>query len=127
MLEADRPLLPVLSSHVGGRDAMTCHYRCGNACDHPVPNRSANEYLGDIVNAALSRRGVFQAGALVVGVAAAGTVAVTPAAAAHGGRPGALTFPPVPPNQLDRVVVPGGYDHAVVIRWGDPVLPGAPA
>jgi hypothetical protein len=22
----------------GGRDAMTCLYRCGNACDRPVPN-----------------------------------------------------------------------------------------
>jgi hypothetical protein len=24
-------------------------------------------------------------------------------------------------------VVPNGYDHAVVIRWGDPILPGTPA
>jgi secreted PhoX family phosphatase len=126
MLEAHHRPLPILGSHAGGRDAMTCLYRCGNACDHPVPNRSGNEYLGDIVNAALSRRGVFQAGALVLGVAAAGTAAVsTPAAAAA--RPGALTFTPVPPNELDRVVVPAGYQHAVVIRWGDPVLPGAPA
>ncbi len=124
MHEPHRRLLPVLGRHAGGRDAMTCLYRCGNACDHPVPNRSANPYLGDIVNAALSRRGVFQAGALVLGVAATGAVA-TPATA--GGRRGALTFTPVPPNELDRVVVPAGYQHAVVIRWGDPVLPGAPA
>ncbi|MET0417476.1 MAG: PhoX family phosphatase [Actinoplanes sp.] len=117
--------LPLLGRHEGGRDPMTCLFRCGNACDHPQPNRSANPYLGDIVNAALSRRGVFQAGALVLGVAAVGVA--TPSAASAGGRPGALTFTPVPPNELDRVVVPGGYDHAVVIRWGDPVLPGAPA
>ncbi|MFD0820714.1 PhoX family protein, partial [Micromonospora zhanjiangensis] len=39
---------------------------------------------------------------------------------------GALTFKPIPPNKLDTLVVPNGYDHAVVARWGDPVLPGAP-
>ncbi|MEU4160816.1 PhoX family phosphatase [Actinoplanes sp. NPDC026670] len=113
--------LPIVGGH--GRDPKTCLYRCGNACDHPVPNRSANPYLGDIVNAALSRRRVVQAGALVLGVAAV----TSPAPAAAKGRPGELTFTPVPPNELDRVVVPSGYQHAVVIRWGDPVLPGAPA
>ncbi|MEV6494739.1 phosphatase, partial [Actinoplanes sp. NPDC051633] len=62
-------LLPLLG-HTGGRDPMTCLYRCGNACDHPVPNDSDNPYLGDIV---ASRRGIFRAGALgavVLGVGA---------------------------------------------------------
>ncbi|QRN79866.1 MAG: PhoX family phosphatase, partial [Nocardiopsis sp. BM-2018] len=36
------------------------------------------------------------------------------------------TFKSVQPNTLDQVSVPGGYDHHVIIRWGDPVLPGAP-
>ncbi|MEU8616172.1 hypothetical protein AB0C29_50150 [Actinoplanes sp. NPDC048791] len=48
----DRPrLLPLLgpAGHAG-RDPKTCLYRCGNACDHPVPNESANPYLGDVVN-----------------------------------------------------------------------------
>jgi secreted PhoX family phosphatase len=127
-----RPLLPLLG-HGGGRDAMTCLYRCGNACDHPVPNESANPYFGDVVNAAVSRRGLLgagaAAGALVLGLPgkpAAATAAATDAPAA--GRPAsALTFKPIPPNELDTLIVPNGYDHAVVIRWGDPVLPGAPA
>ncbi|MEU4222162.1 phosphatase, partial [Actinoplanes sp. NPDC026623] len=62
----ERPrLLPLLgqAGH-GGRDPMTCLYRCGNACDHPVPNESANPYLGDVVNAEISRRGVVRAGAV---------------------------------------------------------------
>ncbi|WP_422737859.1 PhoX family protein [Micromonospora sp. WMMD729] len=148
---SDRPrLLPLLTGkRHGTRDAMTCLYRCGNACDHPVPNTSDNAYFGDVVDAEVSRRGVVRAGAvgaLVLGFggAAAGALAgAAPAAAAPTapevpenfgfGRPttgvgsGALTFKPIPPNKLDTLVVPNGYDHAVVIKWGDPVLPGAPA
>ncbi|PWU48754.1 phosphatase [Micromonospora sp. S4605] len=147
---SDRPrLLPLLgATRHGGRDAMTCLYRCGNACDHPVPNTSDNTYFGDVVGAEVTRRGVVRAGAvgaLVLGFggAAAGALAgAAPAAAAPAtpvvpeaagfGRPGqgvgngALTFAPIPPNKLDTLVVPNGYDHSVVIRWGDPVLPGAP-
>ncbi|MGW4294950.1 phosphatase, partial [Micromonospora chersina] len=62
---SDRPrLLPLLgATRHGARDAMTCQYRCGNACDHPVPNRSDNPYFGDLVDAEVSRRGVVRAGA----------------------------------------------------------------
>ncbi|TDB74570.1 PhoX family phosphatase [Micromonospora sp. KC723] len=144
---SDRPrLLPLLGTpRHGSRDAMTCLYRCGNACDHPVPNTSDNAYFGDIVSAEVSRRGVVRAGAvgaLVLGFGAAGAAGGTPATAAPAtpvvpevtgfGRPrppagtGALTFKPIPPNKLDTLVVPNGYDHSVVIRWGDPVVPGAP-
>ncbi|WP_026455561.1 PhoX family protein, partial [Saccharomonospora iraqiensis] len=48
----------------------------------------------------------------------------------EGGRPRPVPgtdFDPVAPNTADAVVVPSGYDQQVVIRWGDPVLPGAPA
>ncbi|WP_405102558.1 PhoX family protein [Micromonospora sp. NBC_01412] len=147
---SNRPrLLPLLgATRHGSRDAMTCLYRCGNACDHPVPNSSGNPYLGDLVDAEVSRRGVVRAGAvgaLVLGFggAAAGALAgagaasaapatqVVPEATGFGRPPGgvgsgALTFKPIPPNKLDTLVVPNGYDHAVVIRWGDPVVPGAP-
>ncbi|SCL44334.1 PhoX family protein [Micromonospora eburnea] len=145
---SDRPrLLPLLgSTRHGSRDAMTCLYRCGNACDHPVPNPSDNPYFGDLVDAEVSRRGVVRAGAvgaLVLGfggtvagalagaapaAAAPAAPAVPGAAAPNGGvGSGALTFKPIPPNRLDTLVVPNGYDHAVVIKWGDPVVPGAPA
>ncbi|MEW2383784.1 PhoX family phosphatase [Micromonospora sp. NPDC047707] len=147
---SDRPrLLPLLgSTRHGSRDAMTCLYRCGNACDHPVPNTSDNAYFGDLVDAEVSRRGVVRAGAvgaLVLGfggaaagaLAGAGAASAAPAApaapdAAGFGRPsggigsGALTFKPVPPNKLDSFIVPNGYDHTVIIRWGDEVVPGAP-
>jgi secreted PhoX family phosphatase len=121
---------------------MTCLYRCGNACDHPVPNQSGNPYLGDVVNASMSRRKVMRAGAagaLVLGLTPTVAANAAPALAAPSGtagkpgkpgkpgRAGPLTFRPIPPNTLDSFVVPNGYDSAVVIRWGDPVVPGAPA
>ncbi|SDH17457.1 hypothetical protein SAMN05421505_11264 [Sinosporangium album] len=133
-------LLPLLTdSHTGGRSALTCRFRCGNACAHDVANRSGNPYFGDIAAAALSRRGVLQAGALgalVVGAIGAGSVGAAPAAAdpgkkpGGGGRPGHggdLRFSPVPPNKDDALRIPAGYRSHVVVRWGDPVLPGAPA
>jgi uncharacterized protein len=132
-------LLPLLGgAHGTARSPMTCQYRCGNACDHPTPNTTDNEYLGDLISTGLSRRGLMRAGALgalVLGTAgaleaAAPGVAVA-APTASGGRPapgdGALTFKPIPPNKLDSLIVPNGYDHAVLIKWGDPVVPGAPA
>ena len=38
-----------------------------------------------------------------------------------------MNFTAIAPNKKDAVVVPDGYRQAVVISWGDPVLPGAPA
>ncbi|MFF9274485.1 PhoX family protein [Streptomyces griseosporeus] len=121
---------------------MTCRFRCGDACFHEVPNTSANEYVGDVIAGALSRRSALRAAAVVTVAAAAGsvTVAGAPAARAEGARAGAaeagrtggkgargLRFRPVAPNTVDAVVVPEGYGQNVVIRWGEPILRGAPA
>ncbi|MEU7029234.1 PhoX family protein [Streptomyces sp. NPDC046275] len=141
-----RPLLPLLSNHAhgGGRSALTCRYRCGDACFQEVPNTSDNEYVGDVIAGALSRRSLMRAAAVVTVASAAGTalaVGNAPAAEAHTGlagqgRPGApgkadgargLRFTPVAPNTDDRVTVPAGYSQNVVIRWGEPILRGAPA
>ncbi|MEV7136947.1 PhoX family protein [Streptomyces tauricus] len=145
------PLLGSTGSHPGGRSEMTCRYRCGDACFHPAPNTSANEYVGDVIAGALSRRSMMRAAAAVtVTTAAAGSAVLgagaTPAAAqpaagaattlghgshgSHGSKGKAargLRFTPVAPNTADAVTVPEGYGQNVVIRWGEPILRGAPA
>ncbi|MFJ6630974.1 PhoX family protein [Streptomyces sp. NPDC091376] len=144
-----RKLLPLLSSnHAGGRSALTCRYRCGDACFHEVPNTSDNEYAGDIIAGALSRRSMMRTAAVVTVATAAGGAVLTqnaPSAQAaavpatdgirHGGHGGSgsadgargLRFTPVAPNTADQVTVPVGYAQNVVIRWGEPILRGAPA
>ncbi len=135
MSPAEKPrLLPLLTTHRGGRSAVTCLYRCGNACAHEAPNTSDNQYFGDVVKEIVNRRKILKAGAViaVAGVGAAavgtGTAAADPSADRHGHGHGGtgLDFEPVAPNELDAVVVPRGYEQGVVIRWGDPVLPNAP-
>nr|WP_306744069.1 PhoX family phosphatase [Saccharothrix yanglingensis] len=135
-----RRLLPLLPNHPLGRSAMTCKFRCGDACAHEAPNTSDNAYFGDVVGDVVRRRGLLKAGAvLAVAGAGAGLLGSGTAAAAPRGntdadldlgagrRKDGLNFTAVTPNTEDRVVVPDGYDQSVVIRWGDPVLPGAPA
>ncbi|MFE0640604.1 PhoX family protein [Streptomyces sp. NPDC058877] len=133
-----RKLLPLLSTnaHGGGRSALTCRFRCGDACFHEVPNTSDNEYVGDVIAGALSRRSALRAAAVVTVASAAGgavVVGTAPEAAARPSKPervdGArgLRFKPVAPNTDDRVTVPVGYEQNVVIRWGEPILRGAPA
>ncbi|GLZ37450.1 PhoX family phosphatase [Actinokineospora sp. NBRC 105648] len=130
------PLLP--PNHPLGRSSVTCEYRCANACSHEAPNSSDNAYFGDVVRSIVSRRGMLKAGAVLAvagaGVAATGTAAAAApvdAAGAERHRPGrparGLNFEAVAPNREDRIVTPAGYQSAVVIRWGDAVLPGAPA
>ncbi|MET9319858.1 PhoX family phosphatase [Streptomyces sp. NPDC003038] len=139
-----RKLLPLIGNpHGSGRSALTCRYRCGDACFHEVPNTSDNEYAGDLIARAYSRRSMLRSAAVVTVAAAAGTAVTlggngSPANASslpgtNGAGPGAngeaargLRFAPVAPNTDDRVTVPAGHEQNVVIRWGDPILKGAP-
>jgi secreted PhoX family phosphatase len=128
-------LLPLLPTHTSGRSAMTCRFRCGNACAHDVANPSDNTYFGDVVAQAISRRGMLRAGtlgALAAGVGVAGAVPALaeptePQAELLGHSSGDIRFTPVPPNKEDALRVPDGYTSAVVARWGDPVTADAPA
>lgn len=134
-----RVQLPLINA-VHGRSALTCRFRCGDACFHPAPNTSANPYVGDVIVTALSRRSMMRAAAVVTVAAAAGTagtVVAAPSAEAAPQTPAGrkpqgkaargLRFTPVAPNTDDTVTVPAGYAQNVVVRWGEPILRGAPA
>ena len=133
-------LLPLLNSGPhGSRSSMTCHYRCGNACDKPVPNTSDNPHFSSLVEGALARRSVLKAGGVGAGALVLGgllnpsaAAAATPAPAARRAGAaaagiGSADFTPVAPNVRDNVTVPRGYTYDVVVRWGDPVTADAPA
>jgi secreted PhoX family phosphatase len=114
----------------GKRSPVTCQLKCGNACAMGVCNQSDNEYFKDIVASALSRRSVILgagAGALALTFAAFDTPFGGRTPAAHAAAPG-LTFTPISPVNatVDDFIVPAGYQWAPIIRWGDPILAGAP-
>ena len=119
------------------RQHVTCRYKCGDACSKPVPNTSDNEYFGDIVRRSISRRNALRAGGVTVLAVGAGSVlaacssddapaAVPTTDAPPAESPAGMRFDSIATNSDDAIVVPDGYEQAVVIRWGDAVLPGAP-
>nr|VFK78726.1 MAG: hypothetical protein BECKSD772D_GA0070982_102311 [Candidatus Kentron sp. SD] len=55
------------------------------------------------------------------------TGAIARAIAAEAGKPGILGFDPVPASTRDDVTVPKGYKAEVLISWGAPLFPDAPA
>ncbi|MCE7001032.1 PhoX family phosphatase [Saccharothrix sp. S26] len=116
--------LPLLTDHSPGRAAVTCRYRCGDACFHDVPNTSGNPYFGDLLDRRTAIKAAVVVGALGGVLGGAATAAAEPDAADR--HPLGLDFDPVAPNTLDAVVVPEGYRQEVVIRWGDPLFPDAP-
>jgi len=136
-LSVRRPL-PLAMPGISARQHLTCEYKCGDQCSSPVPNTSDNPYFGDIARE-ISRRGALKA-AGVVALAVGASQALPQLAAAQsvpagslgadgvGGGAGTLDtgFTPVAPNTDDAVRVPAGHSSDVVIRWGDPVVPGAP-
>ena len=120
----------------GNRSPVTCHLRCGDACFTDAPNTTRTPYFRDIAATALSRRSIL--GAAAVGTAGVALASQPAAALFHSpvitGRPGtttggSLTFTPIDPvpNTVDAVTVPSGYRWDPIIRWGDPILAGAPA
>ncbi|HEX8417703.1 MAG TPA: PhoX family phosphatase, partial [Methylobacterium sp.] len=92
-------------------------------------NPSANPTFGDVVAARFDRRDLLR-GLLGVGAIAA---VVTPRAlaagtahAADGAAASPFPFKEIAAGTDERHHVAAGHDAEVLIRWGDPVLPGAP-
>ncbi|MCK6080050.1 PhoX family phosphatase [Microbacterium sp. EYE_5] len=135
-----RTTLPLAAHAVGKRSAVTCQFKCANACMSPECNASDNPTFRSIAEHALSRRallGAAAAGAIVVATDAFGVLNPAPASAATGGLVdatrgwggGSLPFQPIAPvaASVDAFTVPKGYTWSPIIRWGDPLFSDAPA
>ena len=124
-----RTPLPMAAHVRGKRSAVTCMLKCANACLGPECNQSHNSTFRSIADAVLSRR-------TVLGMGLAGAVAISVSSAFGIGRPAAaaaatsstMPFQPIAPvpADVDAMTIPTGFSWHPVIRWGDPVLPGAP-
>ena len=138
MVRIPLPLSTLGAPGSSSRAHVTCQYKCGEACWKQPGNTSGNAYFGDVVRSVVSRRSLLKGTATAaVGVGAVSVLAAcgddggatstpaTPPVTGTGTGAG-MDFTPVAPNTRDAVVVPEGYEQSVVIRWGDPVMPGAP-
>jgi secreted PhoX family phosphatase len=101
------------------------------AAENEGSNPSRGPTLGDMVAARLSRRDLMK-GLVAVSVAAE---ALWPRALAAAEAADAVSAPPAPFDFPELAVAPSsethhvaaGYDADILIRWGDAVLPHAPA
>jgi len=84
-------------------------------------NTSTEPSIGELIGRRLGRRAAMR------GLAAAGATAALAASSAQGAGPSTLTFRELTTGMDETHHVPEGYEAQVLIRWGDPVLPGAPA
>lgn len=97
----------------------------------PIESR---EYFGDILQRRVKRRSVLKgAGALSVGLVISSGVLTPLKAVANVKEKGykrdpgnRISFTPIAPSSEDKVIVPDSYSHNVLIKWGDPLFPGAP-
>jgi secreted PhoX family phosphatase len=80
-----------------------------------------------VLEARFGRRGALKAAiAGATGAVIAATIA-EPAAAAGPYALGELTYDGVTLSDADAITLPAGFTYDVLISWGDPVVPGAPA
>jgi secreted PhoX family phosphatase len=94
-------------------------------------NDTANPTLGDVIAERLSRRdlmkGILAVTAIGATVAPMAVHAARARTAAAGATAPRFNFAEVGAGVDEKHYVAEGYDADVLIRWGDPVLPGAPA
>ena len=134
----------------GGGIPRKCEFKCDAACFHEAPNERAADgrAFADVAERRLARRALLKgaavapplllaasspaAASLITGSSNGGSrtdpqlqAESTNGAAASPAPTGAsLGFTPIILGDLDEVVVPGGYESSVLMRWGDPLHAG---
>jgi uncharacterized protein len=90
-------------------------------------NSTDNPTLGDVIAARFSRRNVMQGALGVAAIAATVSPLALAVGQAHAQAASRFRFDEVTAGSDPDHHVAAGYDADVLIRWGDPVLPNAPA
>jgi len=91
-----------------------------DASENVGVNTSAEPSIGELIGRRLSRRDA------LLGLAATGAATALSGAPARAAGPSTLTFRELKLGMDDTHHVPEGYEAQILIRWGDPVVPGAP-
>ena len=89
-------------------------------------NASANPTMGEVIAARYHRRDLLK-GVLAVTAISATMGPLALAAGRAQASTGSFTFPEITAGVDETHHAPEGYDAQVLIRWGDPVVKGAPA
>ena len=97
-----------------------------DAGEHIGTNLSTEPSIGELIGRRFSRRDAMRG---LFGAAAAGALAsaLPGDAEAQGRGPSSFAFKELAHAYDDTHHVPEGYEVQVLVRWGDPILAGAPA
>jgi secreted PhoX family phosphatase len=94
-------------------------------------NTSANPTLGEVIATRFSRRDLLRGALAVTAISATvsplALATAERARAADGNTTPSFNFQEVTAGSDEKHYVAEGYDADILIRWGDPVVPGAPA
>ena len=86
---------------------------------HPR-NPTNNPTFESVLNARLSRRTLLKGGAASLVMISAGCAGGLRLTSLLSGE----EFAPIPPSTEDKLILPAGYRHTVLLRWGDPLAAG---
>ena len=106
---------------------FSCRAEAFEEAENTPSNPTENPTFGDIVNRRFGRRDVLR-GALAVGAIStlAGSMGLLSAKKALASQP-TFNLTEIEHGVDETHHVAPGYDADILIRWGDPVVPGAPA
>ncbi|MGR3497537.1 MAG: PhoX family protein [Limimaricola soesokkakensis] len=98
-----------------------------DAADDKGVNTSSAPTIGDVIAARMGRRDLMKGALGFTAIAATVSPMALAASRAYAqAGEGSFDFTEIEAGVSEDMVVAEGYDADVLIRWGDPVLPGAP-
>ncbi len=97
-----------------------------DAADDVGVNRPTVPTIGDVIAARYNRRDVMKGALGFTAIAATVSPLALTAGRARAQGTSSFDFDEIEAGVSETHVVADGYDADVLIRWGDPVLPGAP-